>query len=209
MESIEQASAYALADFTQSNDSFIFNLFESYKIKEHTKILDVGCGDGEIPIKIYNKIKCNISAIDGSLSMLNEFKKKLNNNNINNIQVFHQRIENNTLDNKSFDVVISNSVLHHVQSPELFWNNIFMLTKSGGCIFLMDLFRPSDENHLSHILDKYGGDDPVLLHDFENSLRAAYTIDEVVDHLSMHTLARANVKAISDRHFFVTIQLKE
>ena len=78
METTEQAHAYAVADFSQSNDSFILNLFESYQVKEHTKILDVGCGDGEIPIKIYNKVKCKISAIDGSQSMLDEFTRKLN-----------------------------------------------------------------------------------------------------------------------------------
>ncbi len=209
METTEQAHAYAVADFSQSNDSFILNLFESYQVKEHTKILDVGCGDGEIPIKIYNKVKCKISAIDGSQSMLDEFSRKLNKNNIDNIEVFHQRFENNTFDNNSFDVVISNSVLHHVRSPQEFWNNVIMLTKSGGCIFLMDLIRPSNENELSQILEKYGGNDPVLLNDFENSLRAAYTIDEVINHLSIHSLARSSVKAISDRHFFVNIQLKE
>lgn len=207
MESNEQAHAYSVADFSQSNDIFISNLFESYQVKEHTKILDVGCGDGEIPIKIYNKIKCKISAIDGSLSMLNEFTKKLSKNNIHNIQVFHQRFENNSFDNNSFDVVISNSVLHHVRSPADFWDNIFMITRSGGRVFVMDLFRPSNENQLSQIIEKYGGNDPVLLNDFENSLRAAYTIDEVIDHLSMHSLPRCSVKAISDRHFFVNIQL--
>ena len=74
---------------------------------------------------------------------------------------------------------------------------------------LMDLFRPSSEHELLAILNKYGGDNPVLLNDFENSLRAAYTPYEVEGQLSSFPSISSSVKAISDRHFFVTIEIKK
>ena len=74
---------------------------------------------------------------------------------------------------------------------------------------LMDLFRPSNEHELSSVLDKYGGNNPVLLNDFENSLRAAYTPNEVEGQLSSFSNISSSVKAISDRHFFVTIEIKK
>ena len=63
MEQKEQAYAYANADFSNSNELFLEKLFEFYSITDETKILDVGCGDGEIPIEIYKKTKSKITCL--------------------------------------------------------------------------------------------------------------------------------------------------
>ena len=209
MEKEEQAYAYANADFSNSNELFLENLFEFCTITDETKILDVGCGDGEIPIEIYKKTKSKITVLDGSSAMLDEFSKKMSANNIDNIKIIQRRYEDTYLTEKSFDILISNSVLHHVKSPKLFWEKSFNLVRQHGHIVLMDLFRPSNEHELLSVLDKYGGNNPVLLNDFENSLRAAYTLNEVEGQLSSFSNISSSVKAISDRHFFVTIEIKE
>ena len=209
MEQKEQAYAYANADFSNSNELFLEKLFEFCSITDETKILDVGCGDGEIPIKIYKKTKSKITVLDGSSVMLDELSKKISANNIDDIKVIQRRYEDTHLKEKSFDILISNSVLHHVKSPKQFWEKSFNLVRQQGQIVLMDLFRPSNEHELLTILDKYGGDNPVLLNDFENSLRAAYTPHEVEGQLSSFPSISSSVKAISDRHFFVTIEIKK
>ena len=209
MEQKEQAYAYANADFSNSNELFLENLFKFCTITDETKILDVGCGDGEIPIEIHKKTKSKITVLDGSSAMLDEFSKKMSANNIDNIKIIQRRYEDTYLTEKSFDVLISNSVLHHVKSPKLFWEKSFNLVRQQGHIVLMDLFRPSNEHELLSVLDKYGGNNPVLLNDFENSLRAAYTPNEVEGQLSSFSNISSSVKAISDRHFFVTIEIKK
>ena len=209
MEQKEQAHAYANADFSNSNELFLERLFEFCSITDETKILDVGCGDGEIPIEIYKKTKSKITVLDGSSAMLDEFLKKMSANNINDIKIIQKRYEDTHLSEQSFDVLISNSVLHHVKSPKQFWEKSFNLVRQQGHIVLMDLFRPSNEHELLTILDKYGGNNPVLLNDFENSLRAAYTPCEVEGQLSSFPSISSSVKAISDRHFFVTIEIKK
>ena len=209
MEQKEQAHAYANADFSNSNELFLEKLFEFCSITHETKILDVGCGDGEIPIEIYKKTKSKITVLDGSSAMLDEFSKKMSANNIDDIKIIQKRYEDTHLTEKSFDIVISNSVLHHVKSPKKFWEKSFNLVRQQGQIVLMDLFRPSNEHELLTILEKYGGNNPVLLNDFENSLRAAYTPYEVEVQLSSFLSISSSVKAISDRHFFVTIEIKK
>ena len=87
MEQKEQAYAYANADFSNSNELFLEKLFEFYSITDETKILDVGCGDGEIPIEIYKKTKSKITVLDGSSAMLDEFSKKMSANNIDDIKI--------------------------------------------------------------------------------------------------------------------------
>ena len=209
MEQKEQAYAYANADFSNSNELFLEKLFEFCSITDETKILDVGCGDGEIPIEIYKKTKSKITVLDGSSAMLDEFLKKMSANNINDIKIIQRRYEDTYLSEQSFDILISNSVLHHVKSPKKFWEKSFNLVRQQGQIVLMDLFRPSNQHELLTILDKYGGNNPVLLNDFENSLRAAYTPYEVEVQLSSFLSISSSVKAISDRHFFVTIEIKK
>ena len=209
MEQKEQAYAYANADFSNSNGLFLEKLFEFCTITDETKILDVGCGDGEIPIKIYKKTKSKITVLDGSSAMLDEFSKKMSANNIDDIKIIQGRYEDTHLSEKSFDILISNSVLHHVKSPKKFWEKSFNLVRQQGQIVLMDLFRPSNEHELLTILEKYGGSNQVLLNDFENSLRAAYTPYEVEGQLSSFPSISSSVKAISDRHFFVTIEIKK
>ena len=208
MESQEQALSYANADFSDSNNLFLNKVFQCSNISENTTLLDVGCGDGEIPIKIRSTKKCNITALDGSESMLKEFKKKLDKQNIEDITVIHQRLEENSFNDESFDIITSNSVLHHVVSPHQYWDELLRLVKSTGTIFIMDLVRPKDEVALTYILDKYGGNDPTLRNDFDNSLRAAYTLPEVTEQLSVFHSISFDAKLISDRHFFVTIESK-
>ena len=209
MEQKEQAYAYANADFSDSNGLFLEKLFEFCSITDETKILDVGCGDGEIPIEIYKKTKSKITVLDGSSAMLDEFSKKMSANNIDDIKIIQRRYEDTHLVEKDFDILISNSVLHHVKSPKQFWEKSFSLVRKQGYIVLMDLFRPSNEHELLTILEKYGGSNQVLLNDFENSLRAAYTPYEVECQLSSFPSISSSVKAISDRHFFVTIEIKK
>ena len=145
MEKKEQAYAYANADFSNSNDLFLEKLFKFCSITDETKILDVGCGDGEIPIEIYRKTKSKITVLDGSLAMLDEFSKKMSANNIDDIKIIQRRYEDTYLTEKSFDILISNSVLHHVKSPKQFWEKSFNVVRHQGHIMLMDLFRPSNE----------------------------------------------------------------
>jgi len=209
MENTEQARAYSCADFSESNNIFVNNLFSLTKINNKTKILDIGCGDGEIPIQIFKRKICNITAVDGSSAMLDEFDKKLKNNKITNIKIIKSLIDNQLLIDNKFDIVMSNSLIHHISDINLFWHNLIRLTEDNGFILCMDLHRPDDESSLINLLHTYGGNNLTLKKDFENSLRAAYTIDEIKSQLNEINKISFTIKPVSDRHFFVSIRLKD
>tara|TARA_B100001057_G_scaffold114360_1_gene112722 strand:- start:701 stop:1378 length:678 start_codon:yes stop_codon:yes gene_type:complete len=209
MESTEQARAYSCADFSESNNIFVNNLFRESKVNDKTKILDIGCGDGEIPIQIFKRKNCDITAVDGSEAMLDEFYKKVKNNKITNIKIMNSLIDDQLLVDSKFDIVMSNSLVHHINDIKSFWKNLIRLTDNNGIILCMDLQRPDDESSLINLLQTYGGNNLTLKKDFENSLRAAYTIDEIKSQLNEINKISFTIKPVSDRHFFVSIRLKD
>ena len=47
MDTKEQARSYASADFAGANKLFLETLQKRIKVTGQTKLLDIGCGDGE------------------------------------------------------------------------------------------------------------------------------------------------------------------
>jgi hypothetical protein len=71
-------------------------------------------------------------------------------------------------------------------------------------VLVMDLMRPSDEAEVGRLLDTYAEGEPeVLRRDFANSLRAAFTPDEVLAQLTAAGLGDLSVWPASDRHLVV------
>ena len=69
-----------------------------------------------------------------------------------------------------FDVAIANRVLHHVNDTEGFWN---LISKLGSKVLVCDLERPYTSEFLNYTLPA----------DFINSLKSAYTVNEVSDQI--------------------------
>jgi len=209
MDSDEQAQAYASADFSDANKIFLSNMLSVSSSLHGKAILDVGCGDGEIIIDIKKRFDCNLTAIDGSASMLKQFLLKSVKNNIQDVSVINERIEKHPFKNNTFDFVICNSLLHHVKDPQLFWERVIDITKPGGYVLAMDLVRPPNLMSLNNILQKHGNDNQVLMKDFKNSLMAAYTVNEVEKQISIFKGIKSIINIVSDRHFFVTIHVEK
>ena len=68
----------------------------------------------------------------------------------------------------------------------------------------MDLIRPIDEQTVQFLSNGYAANESdILKEDFENSLRAAYTIKEVRQQLEEKGLIKLQVEEVSDRHMII------
>ena len=205
MDKEENVSAYAKANFSSVNQKFVDDLVKKYP---HVKIiLDLGCGPADIPIRLAQALpKVHITAIDASKKMIDSAKAAVTKAKLNNhITLIQAYLPGLPFKPKTFDGIISNSILHHLPDPNILWEEIKRFGKSGGAVFVMDLLRPDSNKKAKEIVEHYSGNEhPVLKEDFYNSLLAAFTLDEIKEQLIKAGLTNLNAEIISDRHWLVS-----
>jgi ubiquinone/menaquinone biosynthesis C-methylase UbiE len=189
-------------DFTQVNQEFTELAIELGP--ETGLILDAGTGTARIPILIaQRRSQWQITGIDLSANML-----FIGNQNVEQAGL-EQQIKLEQIDSKqlpypdaTFDMVISNSIVHHLTNPLLFFQEIQRLLKPQGGIFLRDLTRPSSETELNSLVEQYARDcNEHQKKLFRDSLNAAYTLDEIINFIESVGLENMRIYQSSDRHW--------
>ena len=103
---------------------------------------------------------------------------------------------------EAYDLVFSNSLLHHLPDPQILWSSIRRYSRRGAGIFVMDLMRPESEPEVEALVERYAdGEAEILRRDFRLSLFAAYRPDEVQDQLEASGMGAIRVDVVSDRHW--------
>jgi ubiquinone/menaquinone biosynthesis C-methylase UbiE len=207
MEDPEQVLAYGRADFAEPHSRFVRLLGERCPLPRGVNaVLDMGCGAGDITFRAARAFAgSNIDAIDGSEPMLNYAKEALENEHElhGRIHFIHGRIEDYTPD-KIYDLIISNSLLHHIPDPAVFWRAVKRLSAAGTRVFVMDLMRPGTAEEARRLVETYSPDEPdILKRDFYHSLLAAYELGEVKLQLESAGLGDLEIGQVSDRHLIV------
>ena len=99
------------------------------------------------------------------------------------------------------DVIVSNSLLHHLHDPQVLWSTVRRLAKPSARVFIADLTRPANRKHAAAIVERRAAHEaPVLKRDFYNSLLAAFTPREIEEQLRQAGLAHLAVRRIDNHH---------
>ena len=209
MDDREQAQAYAAADFEAANASFVEQLEALYAGATLSgRVLDLGCGPADICIRLASRHPAlDIHALDGSEAMLDCAREHLNRQPAlaGRIRLLHERLPVRMLPATNYDLIISNSLLHHLHDPAVLWQTVRRFGHTGTRLLVMDLFRPASPQAAREIVERYCASEPQLLKtDFYNSLLAAFTPAEVSAQLAAAGLDALEVREISDRHLLVS-----
>ena len=205
MDDPEQVLAYAGADFEQENQGFVDHFFNLYDDLENPHIVDVGCGPGDIPIRVARRHPtCRVTGIDASQPMIAYAEQAVQKAGFHDrVRFLCQRFQDVSLSSPA-DAIISNSLVHHVPNPLRFWYSLKALLKPGAPVLVMDLLRPESPEAAQAIVDEQAAGEPEQLRqDFFHSLLAAFTEDEVAAHLAELNLSRLMVDVPDDRHWIV------
>ncbi|MEN1727410.1 MAG: methyltransferase domain-containing protein [Pseudomonadota bacterium] len=203
MDAPEQTQAYADADFSESNQSFV-DAFVALSTDRDGTVIDLGCGPGDICIRLAHALPdWKVIGLDAGPNMLKLAAAAVKNADQN------EQVEL-VLDQLpcaipgSPTAIVSNSLLHHLPDPMSLWQTIADQAPSGCWVQVMDLHRPDSTERAKQLVETYAEGAPeVLVTDFYNSLLAAYTTDELAEQLAQSGLAQLQISRPSDRHWLV------
>lgn len=102
----------------------------------------------------------------------------------------------------SLDMVISNSIIHHLPDPLPFLQEVKRVLKPNGAIFLRDLLRPEKLEISDNLVELYAADcNSHQKQLFSDSLQAAFTLGEVEEMMQNAGLDGLRIYESSDRHW--------
>ncbi|GAC1352167.1 MAG: class I SAM-dependent methyltransferase [Polyangiales bacterium] len=209
MDTAEEAVAYDAMDHGEVNARFCDDLITALEAltgaaHKAIRVVDIGTGTARIPIVLCQKLtECRVVATDLAQHMLDVAKKNVADAGLlGQIELVLNDAKESRLLPASFDVVLSNSVIHHIPDPQGALSEMRSLVKPGGLLFLRDLERPSDDESVRRLVARHGAHETDRARDlFEASLRAALTLEEVVAMAAKLAIPASSVQRTSDRHW--------
>ncbi len=205
MDDPAQVDAYAAMDFSAENQGFVERFKEYFPEFSEGKVLDLGCGPADIPIRFAKLYPiCQVLGIDASAPMIQLGEQAVKQAGLaDRVTLRCERYEE-VAGARIVDAVMSNSLLHHLPNPLQFWQKLRQLVRPGAPVLVMDLLRPESPEAAQTIVDRYAAGAPdILRRDFYNSLLAAFTEDEVTTQLARMNLTRLLIDIPDDRHWVV------
>lgn len=204
MDDEEQARAYSEADFAEPHERFVTLLNERLAGEELSgDVLDLGCGPADVTARFARAFaRCHVDGVDGAEAMLRFGRERLARAGLEDrVTLTKAYLPDEPPPRASYDALISNSLLHHLDDPRVLWESVRRYARPSAFVFVMDLMRPASREVAERFVEEYAAGEPeVLRRDFFHSLLAAYTVDEVRGQIEAAGLSGLVVEAVSDRH---------
>ncbi len=205
MDTADDAEDYDAMDFQETDTRFAEDA-AALLGAGGGRVLDVGTGTAKIPVLLLaRRPDLTVLAVDMADQMLRVAAKNIAAAGLEGACTL-ARMDAKALDAPpaSFDLVVSNSLAHHVPEPLGFFREIARVAGPGGAILVRDLIRPESREAAWAIVNRLAPDDSERQKQlFFDSLCAALTLDEVREMVAAAGLEGASVAQSSDRHWSV------
>lgn len=204
MDTPMDAEEYDAMDFEAPNTRFAEDALAYLKQLSSPEILDVGAGTARIPILMAKKRPdVRILGIDLAREMI-----RVGVRNVAAADVADQ-VRLTVMDAKLlripggyYDMVVSNSTIHHLADPIFVLREMARVTKPGGAIVIRDLARPETMDEAWAIVKRAAaGDSRKQQQLFFDSLCAGLTVHEITQSLVDAGLGTLKVSMVSERHW--------
>ena len=211
MDDADQVAAYGAADFSEGDDHTLSLLLALVKATDSgrapSRVIDLGCGPGNITLRLCQTFpEAEVIGVDGAAEMLQLAQERASTLNLHP-RFLHcplQQLADSELLGTA-DLIVSNSLLHHLHQPELLWALTRQLSRPGCRVLHRDLRRPASAAELDRLQQLHLPEAPsVLMDDFRASLAAAFEPQEVEHQLQRSGLEGLSVTAEGDRYLVVS-----
>ncbi|MFB3923750.1 MAG: class I SAM-dependent methyltransferase [Terriglobia bacterium] len=197
MDDADEVEAYASAAAQAYLDAIDNTLVDRVVSLGRTsgRLLDIGTGPGGIPLKIAARIPgLRVVGVDYSLNMIRTARRVAAEQGLARQASFFVGDANRlAFPDACFDLVLSNSVLHHLADPTALLDEMARVARPDGAVLLRDLRRPGRLIFPFHV-GWYGRHYSGLMKKlYVDSVHAAYTGEELSELLRRSALANARV----------------
>lgn len=201
------ASAAAQKHLDRIDATFVEHALSLVRGRKQGRALDIGTGPGQIVLKLAQRLPdWRFVAVDHSPNMILQARENLAAA-AGSSSDLSRRVEFSVADGNrlalpgaSFDLVMCNSVLHHLAEPQRLFAEVACLAKPGAAVLLRDLRRPSRLGFPWHVRwhgRNYSG---AMYKLFCASVRSAYTLSEMESLLRTSSLRGARVFSHARTH---------
>jgi len=123
-------------------DDVIKKLIELGRISRGKKVLDLGCGTGNIAWQIKNNIHADIVGVDASPEMLKVAKSKA-------LEVVCSDIDSQQLPfrDSSFHVIVGAYVIHHIKNLNFMLSECYRVLQRGALVLLTSSHKQIEDQH--------------------------------------------------------------
>jgi ubiquinone/menaquinone biosynthesis C-methylase UbiE len=142
-------------------------------------------------------------AVDAAVSMLDLARYNIEATSLTQrIELAHVDAKQLPFSDAMFDVVMSNSIVHHIPEPIHVLHEAVRVARPGGLLFIRDLLRPETDEQLQNLVDTYAaGANDHQRHMFAESLHAALSLPEIRSLITSLGFPSLSVQQTSDRHW--------
>jgi ubiquinone/menaquinone biosynthesis C-methylase UbiE len=204
MDDDHEAAAYDAMDFGEADRAFVDRALQLCGDRAVRRIVDLGCGSGTIALLLAERLPdAEIVGVDLAGSMLRLARRKISAAGLEaRVSVVQEDVKGSSLGTGSFDLVLSNSTLHHLPDPQRLLAEMRRLGRAGAGILLVDLARPESPEAARAIVEAAAKDaDDRQKRLFFESLCAALDVDELAALARLEGgLRDATVERCSSRH---------
>jgi ubiquinone/menaquinone biosynthesis C-methylase UbiE len=189
MDTWDEAVDYDAMDFLAVNTAFSEAALALVPVPNlpGLTVLDAGTGTARIPVLINQMLSrqqrplWQITAIDLAANMLKLAAEHVAKAGLEaEIQLAQVDAKQLPYPDASFDLVISNSIVHHIPDPLSFLQEVRRVLKPYGGLLFRDLLRPTQDTIVQEWVAQIGPEyNPHQRQLFADSLRAAFTLPEI------------------------------
>lgn len=121
--------------YSKNPQGFSSWIFEQYKVCEGSKILELGCGNGNIWKENITKLpaNCRLVLSDFSKNMLETARRNISEVEFMDFQVID--IQSIPYSDSSFDIIIANMMLYHIPNLSKALQEVQRVLKPGGVFY--------------------------------------------------------------------------
>ena len=203
------AMEYDSMDHSETNRSFAADLLAA---GGRGDLLDLGTGTAQIPVELCRQgFEGRIMAADLSISMLEMARLNIEIASvIDRVQLAQADAKDLLFADAYFDCVTCNGTLHHFADPLPVLQGCLRVLRPDGLLFCRDLLRPDSDETLQQIVQACAGAANETQRKLcEDSLRAAFTLDEVRQFVTQLGYPADTVQTTSDRHWTWSVRKPE